>query len=800
MKSIKNLITLFGFLISSCLFPQSYSIEGIVVDDNGQALELATVFVYENDASTLVLGATTEKGGHFKMQLAGGVEYVLVASFLEHRSAPVPFALSNHKNLGTIAINTENNLSEVSVVAEKPKLERKVDRYVFKVQNTSLVQGTIADVLSRTPGLLAINGQLNYKGETGIGIMINEKLINLPEQNVWDMLTNAPAGAIKSIEVITNPPAKYSAEGTILVNIVMEGNLVAGYNGGVNIGFGQGNFPKYTIGTDHFFKTKKTALTLSYGYSDRKGTNRFVDNTNFSNNGIISNWDADQNRVRNTTAHSVNVFYDQKLSERTSFSVALVNMITPTKNLDINTNTQIMGPNDENFTNFLSKNTLLRNELSSSTFLDIDHKFPNTKNRLSAAVHFTYFEKEREQDIANAFFDAEGDQVDEIDFNTFSGQQIRLATAQLDYDAKMGKTYHFSTGLKFAGIDSNSDLFQNGTEGLSNNIGATNGSFNYDEQIYAAYGNLDFSWQNTDVALGLRMEYTESQGTLVDNGEVFKNVYLEWFPNFSIKHDLEKERSLLLYYYRRITRPRYEQINPFQLFQSYNSTVEGNPRLQPATRHYLAAGYNFNKWIGFEFFYRYRRNQLRTLTYQDNSEKIVRFINANVNRELGYGFDVIVNKKITSFWSTYLIASYYYLGNRFQDLESGVLGTTSGWTFNMTNNNNFSFLQDRDLTVDFDIQYRSTLAFGNTKSEPYGSVNLSFRKQLWNGNGSISAGVTDIFSQRAYMERRRFLNQDNSSFIDPETPVVNINFRYKFGNTAMESNKKRKRQGEVDRI
>ena len=261
-------------------------------------------------------------------------------------------------------------------------------------------------------------------------------------------------------------------------------------------------------------------------------------------------------------------------------------------------------------------------------------------------AHYTYFENDRNQDINNTFFDDQNGAIDQIDFTTLSNQQIRIYSGQIDYSSKIVSNGRFESGIKYVGIDSNSALFQNGLEPIMSAITTSDGSFEYDESTLAGYFDVDVNWKKTKLSLGLRAEYTESKGHQPQTDTTFKNDYLEWFPNFSIRHDLGHDKNLLLYYYRRITRPRYEQINPFQLFQGFNSTVEGNPRLLPATRHYLAAGYDFNKWIGFELFYRYRLNQLRLLTFQDNTNNLVRFVNSNVKRELGYGLDIIFNKKI----------------------------------------------------------------------------------------------------------------------------------------------------------
>jgi hypothetical protein len=800
LKFPKEQLALLGFLISSFVFPQNYTITGIIVASEAKPLEFATVSVFNEIDNQLVTGSTSDDKGRFVVGPMEKGKYYLIASYLQSKTEQIAISLASDIDVGTLILPLENQLDEVAVIAERPKLERRADRYVFTIEKTSLVDGNISDLLSRTPGLLVINDQLNYKGESGIGVMINDKLINLPPENVWEFLKNASAGAVQAVEVITNPPARYSAEGNVLINIKMKGILVAGYNGSVNGTFGQGDFPKYGLGTEHFFKTKKSALTVGYGWSDRKEASGFLDVTNFNENGVASKWSADQNRIRNNLAQTLSVFYDYTIDKNTTLSINSINQLTPREDQDILTDTQITGNNTDNFQSFLSNNQVTKNVLNSSTYLEFDKKFSEGKQRFSTMAHFTYFDNERNQVVNNAFFDTAQELVDEIDFNTLSTQQIRIITAQADYESEVGKKTTLSVGTKFAGIDSNSSLLQEGVQNLNNGILAADGSFDYDEQIYAAYTDFDFAWTSTNLSLGLRMEYTETKGEQTATGEVFRNNYLEWFPNLSFKHELTDDKSILAYYYRRITRPRYDQINPFQLFQGFNSTVEGNPRLQPAIRHYLAAGYNFNKWIGFELFYRYRRNQLRRLTFQDNTGNLVRFVSSNVDRELGYGIDLMVNKKITSFWQSYLLWTYYYLDNRFQDLESGQFGTTSGWTLELTNNNSFTLLPSKDLFIDLDIRYRSPYAFGNTTARSYGSVNLSAQKRFCDGRASLSMGVTDIFSQRAFLEERRFNNQNNTSFIDPETPIFNTTFRYRFGNTQMKNNKKRKRQGEVQRL
>lgn len=771
-----------------------------MVDGNGQPLEIANVILFRTKDTSLAQATTTNETGKFLFEITQPDSYWVKVSYVESELTTVEFEVKESIDLGKLVLDISSHLDEIVVVADKPKLERKADRYVFSVANTSLIDGTIVGALSRTPGIMMINNQLTFKGESNIGIMINGKLVNLPSKNVIDLLNNTSAGAIKSIEIITNPPAKYSAEQSLLINVIMDGGLVSGYNGSVNTSFGQGDFPKYGFGTDHFFKSRKTDFTFSYSFSDNKDFLRFVDNTNFIDSSGTSSWNSDQVRVKNTASHNISLFSDIGLGERTTLSITAINQLTPNKDQDIETVTRLTGIFDEGFSSFISKNPVFGNTISSSLYLDVSHKFPNAKKNLSASLHFTHYDEERGQELSNVFFNEQGQIIDEIDFGTNQNQQINIYSAQIDFDSNLGEKGNYYVGSKFAKIDSKSELTQEGTEGLTTNLLASQGVFDYDEQIYAAYASANLNYEKLQMAFGLRAEYTRSKGNLISGDEEFENEYLEWFPSFSTKYDLGNDRNLLLYYYRRITRPRYNQINPFQLFQGYNSTVEGNPGLQPATRHYLAGGYNFNKWLGVEFFYRHRRNQLRILTFQDNANNILRFVNTNVDRELGYGIDVIINKRITSFWQSYALISYYYLDNRFQDLETDVFGSTSGWTFVFTNNNSFSFLPNKDLAVDLDFRYHSPATYGNVEKSSFGSVNMSLNKRLWSGKGSIGFGIQDIFSQSSYKEIRFFLDQDNTSFTHLEIPIANFNFRYRFGNTTINPNKKRKQDREVNRI
>ncbi len=167
-------------------------------------------------------------------------------------------------DIGDLIISNEAQaLDEVVVTSQKPRLVELADRYVFNIENTALSDSDIWDVLKRTPGIVIVNNKLTVNNVGNIGILINGRKVNIPERDIINLLSGSSASKVEAIEVITNPPVKYSAEGGLLIDIKMKTNLIAGYNGSVYNRYTQGVFAKHTLGTDHFFKGKKIDFSLS---------------------------------------------------------------------------------------------------------------------------------------------------------------------------------------------------------------------------------------------------------------------------------------------------------------------------------------------------------------------------------------------------------------------------------------------------------------------------------------------------------------------------------------------------------
>lgn len=802
---MKNSFSHLYFLVffTTFTFSQEFEVSGTVVTIENEPIVFANVLLLNTKDSAIVKGTSTNDHGEFIFNDVLGGKYLLKASYIESFSSTTPIDVFENTNVGDLAIvDTNQELDEVTVTYQKPTLLRKVDRLVFNVANTALSDGTIWDLLKHTPSVSEIQGVLTVKGSSDITVMINSRKVNLPKSDLINLLSGASASSVESIEVITNPPSKYSAEGGMLIDIKMSKNLIAGYNGAVFNQYRQGVFAKHTIGTDHYFKGKKTRFSVNYSFNKDKWLTRYTDVTNFAENGSISSvWTANQNRVLKRNRHNLNAFFDYQVNENNALSFSTVNTFNPKADILDGSRTVIDDLVANELSSFNTMNVSDGRQMNTSFYGDWIHKLKKKGAEFSVGSHYTFYDSERGQDLQTDFLDVNGTLTGENDFNTVSQQKINLYSLQADYTSPVGKSSRFETGARYAGIRSKNTITQEGFDRNQFGINPTEaGTFDYDESIYAAYISFNGEWNDWSLRSGLRAEQTETTGKLDINPTANESSYLEFFPSLSLQYSQVDKHDYSFKYYRRITRPRYNDINPFQYFESNNIVSEGNPDLQPNIATQFTIGYTYDNTYTLEFFYAINENKLNTLVFQDNNANVTRYISSNLEGNFSYGFDLNFDKDITNFWNSNILATYLFRKDEFNDINSGQLVENSIGSLILHSYQSFTLLKDRSLFIDLSFLYRSPRVNGNNRFDSLSKLGLTFRKNIWDKKASLSLGVSDIFNQGYLFSTRQFLDQNNSTFTRQENRLLTFAFRYKFGNTGIKTNKKRKRLDERRRI
>ena len=797
----------FLYLVISNLLVYSTSaqlneISGTVEDHEEKPLPLANVVVSLAADSTFVKGTATDDQGIFILRGLPKNRYLIYASYIRSTSDFVLLDLEKDTDLGTLKIsNTTQELEEVEVISQRPVLEQKIDRLVFKVENTALTDTDVWDLLSKTPSVMVTGERLMINGDGNVGVLINGRRVNLPEADINNLLSGTSASNVEAVEVITNPPAKYSAEGGMLINIIMKKNLIAEYNGTVFNRYRQGVYAKHSLGTDHFFKGNKSDFSVNYTFSKDKNIRRHDDFVNFfGENNSVSTWVSSQDYLRRIERHGLNLFYDYQFNKKSRLSLATINSWNPGNSRLFDTQTTIDGLDDADFSSFHTLNASGENTLNTSFYADYVQGMKKSGEQLSISLHYTFYEYDRMQGMYSDFYDTDGTFIDTNSFSANSNNQISLYSAQLDYKTPIGNM-NLETGIRYAGISSGSTNEQNvmGVDQIPIDLVEV-GKFNYEESIYAAYVGLDGQKDDWNYKGGLRTEYTNALGVFDSEMPDVKNDYLKVFPSFSIQYSPDSNHNYKLWYYRRIIRPRFVIANPFQYFQTNNSVFENNPNILPSTRHYVAAAYTFAKFYTVDIFYRNQKNPIREMVLQDNGTKALFFKQVNFIDNVAYGLDLTLNKSFTNFWNTYAYFSVHERTFRFLDETTNNILKNNKWAWSLQFNNSFTLLEDKSLFADVRFYHNSKAVIGNTVQDDWSYLTISLRKSLLKKKASISLGVEDIFNQRSTVAVRNYSDQDNFSDYRFESRLLTFGFRYRFGNTGIKDNQKSKRTEERGRL
>ncbi|ULC58255.1 TonB-dependent receptor [Flaviramulus sp. BrNp1-15] len=803
---IKKSITYFLFLFSSFCISQEYSITGNLEDINNNPIAYANVVLLELEDSIPVEGTTSDDSGNFTFNHINKGVYLLKISFLGFEEYNSQINLDKNIVLETIILKENlQELEDVTVVAKRPTIKRMVDRLVFNVENSTLSNNNVLDVLKQTPGVLVYDGKITVKQSTPV-VYINDRRVHLSSSEVQQLLEGTSAGNAKSIEVITNPPAKYEAEGGAVLNIVTSKNIVAGYNGSVFGNYKQGSeFPKYTFGTSHFFKAKKLNTYLNYSVSPRKDYRNNTEYVNFiENDEFTTSWETDYKRVRRSENHNINANIDYDIDDNNQIGFSTNMLVVPREGTKTNINslTEVFDANKNLDSTFFTNNRAVDETFNFAFTLDYTHRFKKEGEKLSVSLHNTYYDSSNFQDVNTDYNLPDQTLLRTNKFQTFTSQEIKLYTGQVDYELPINDSSQFEAGLKVSNINSTSILdqfiFKNDVkeEDLDNSD-----TFLYDELNYAAYTSYSKDWDKWSLKLGLRTELTDIKGNSISTNLVNSNNYIKFFPSLHVLNRINDKNEIYFNYKKRIYRPRYSQLNPFKFFLNDNTYVTGDPNLKPQIDDVFTLGYTFNQKFTFEAYYRYEDDPAIEIMFQDNENKTLKNINTNIDNSVSYGLDFMTFTGIVNNWDLYVLSSVFYYDNKFFAIESNnQLYNTEKWSVYAQIINYISLLKDKSLNAEISYLYISPFIEGASEVGVRSSLDINFRKILWNNRASISLGIVDVFNKQNFTETTKYLNQDALLKSRMENRLFTFGFNYKFGNFRLNINKKEIELNERDRL
>ena len=782
-------------------FGQDFSFRGQVVDINEEPLSFVNVLVARASDSTFVKGSSTDDSGNFKIEGLPSDSYFVKFSYIGYAELLIPLILNEDKNLTTVVLEEDvTSLDEVNITVKKPTIKKEADRLIFSVENTALVEGDMLQVIRSTPGVLVQESGITVKGATPV-VYINDRKIQLSPSEITQLLESSSANSIKSVEVITNPSAKYDADSGVVISIVMGKNLISGYHGSVSTAYTQGVFPRYDANTNHFFKNEKLSFNLNYNFSKDQLARPSEDNIDyFHEDGMIDQiWRSDSHRNTKKDTHNASFNFDYFIDEKNTLSLSSSLLLVPDLAYRIDGRTLINEPSGELQSSFNSLNN--SEDDTQNLAFDLDYRHDFKKGNIKFNSHYTNYQYERLQGIQTDYFDASGNPTQINAFRTDADQATDILTSKIDYSIPLNDKSDFEAGIKYSGvtIESGIDQFTINPDSGNEMLDASNSDeFDYDENVYAAYANYALSTEKWSVNVGLRAEQTTIEGNSRSEQQVNTQDYLELFPNASIQYNLSDNFEVHSNYKRSIRRPNYADLNPFRVFVNENLIAQGNPGLQPTfTDHYVIGTTLFGKFT-IEAYYKNIIDDVYELPFQDNDNQIITYTSTNLDESTDYGFDFLTYFNLADWWYVYAVTSFYNVEER-TDFGLGSV-TRDLWSNYSEVYNDFTFLKDGSLTASLSLTYWSKIQTGLRTVDGRFYSELAISKSILKNRASISLSAGDLFNKQDERSRFRVLNQSSSVTTDIDNRFIKLGFRYNFGNTRLENNKRGISQEERDRI
>lgn len=798
------------YLFGPVLSAQTIQLSGTVQDSQGDAISLVDVVLSSavletkgnpgfNITSTTL---TAEDGGFVLTELEAGTYMIQVSSF-GFKSNRQRLSLTESTHLGAITlIESIEELDETVILTKRPILKKEPGKLVFTIAETSIATGDAIQVLSKTPGVFTFGDKITIKNKAPV-VYINDRRLFIPINDVFTFLKGMDGSTIERVEVITNPSAKYDAEGSMVLSIYTSKNIATGYKGTINGTYEQAVYPKYLLGTTHFFKNEWLDLSVNYSFSPRKEFKNQDDEIQFFSpgNAVYSRWESKFARTTNSNRHQGTIDALITLDDKNSIRISSTLFNAPNTEYNNDVSTEMRNAQFQLDSTFTTIGFLSNDKSNVNYELSYQSKIGDKGAGLQTRLTYIDYDDSQFQEVGTRYFTPQGMLLRVNQFFTNANQDSNIFVGQMDATIPSKKA-ELLAGLKYTNSDSKSalDFFEMEDNTITFNPDLSD-QFSYDESIYAAYVSYNQNWEKWSIDGGIRAEYTDITGNSIALGQVNTDRYFELFPSISLQHQLDDKNSLGISYARRISRPKYQSLNPFKYFLNENNFNSGNPELSPAIDNKIMLSYGLKDTWFFDLYYHHTDKTLSTLTFQDNSAQIIRTTEANLIRDFQYSLDVTYAKPIANWLYLSVYTSAFYFENEFYALESEpetYINNTFGFYAQMYSGWTLSKIEA--ITADLTAVYLSDYIYGSYTYGNQFNLSLSFRKGLWNKRASIQVGVDDMFNTYNVPINSKYYNQNNSYFAQPETRLFRIGFTYKFGNSYLKNLDKRGNSQEGERL
>ncbi len=774
------------------------TIKGKVIDAENQApLEFATISLFNKKDSSLITGGLTEPDGTFAVKAKIGQMYAIL-EYISYDPQTVDVVIDRDAirsgnrsiDLGIIGLALSGiALDNIEIRAEKSETQFSLDKRVFNVGKDLANQGGSAeDILDNVPSVTVdIEGAVSLRGSAGVRILIDGKPSGLANQDNANGLRSIPANLIESVEVITNPSARYEAEGMAgIINIVLKKDKGSGFNGSFDVSAG---FPEQAgLGANLNYRKDKVNWFANYGLRRRtgpgsgksflqqdRGTETFFQETFRTNE-------------RSSLSNSIRFGIDYLPNEKETLTGAFLYRRSDEDNFGSLTYNDYLNTFPGNLTS-----TTLRTDDEQEDESNLEYsvnyrkEYSSRKHTLEATVQY----QDNIESEGSDFFEEStvfvGDAIADLVQRSDNDESQRQWLFQLDFNKPIGKDGKFELGARSSlrSINNDYEVLQEEDGTLQKLIGLSN-NFNYDENVHAVYSIYGNKASKFSYQLGLRSEFSDILTELLETNEVNPRDYFNFFPSAFFNYELSEGSTIQTNYSRRIRRPRFWDLNPFFTFSDSRNTFSGNPNLDPEFTdsyeiNYIS--YADDLTISGGLFYRHTTDVIQRIL-QFNEDGTTNRLPQNLATGDDYGVELTLQYSGLKWLRLNGSANFFQQQINGQNINDRFESNTSTWNTRWTSR--FTFWKGSDLQLRFN--YRAPRETVQGRSNGIASLDLGWSKDVMGKSGTLTLSVRDVFNSR----RRQGTTVGENFFRESEfqwrARTASLSFNYRI-------NQKKKRGG-----
>jgi iron complex outermembrane recepter protein len=809
----KLVLFLAGFvLLSSVVVAQQ--ITGTVKDGQGKGIEKATVSLLMGKDSSVIKLAVTAVSGKYSFAAPVAGTYLISATYVGYSPVyPAPFEVSGTAEISLpdmMIDKTTGSLGAVTVTSKKPMVEVRADKTILNVEETINATGTdVLGLLRKSPGVLVDkDDNLSLAGKNGVKVYIDGKPTPLAGADLANYLKSIQSAQVEAIELITNPSAKYDAAGNAgIINIKLKKNKAFGTNGSVNAGYNIGVYPKYNGGINFNQRNKGINVFGDYNYSNSKVNSpfnlyRIVLDTIFNNNVDL---------VLGTKSHVFKTGADFFIDKKNTLGV-LINGNLSENSFNNNSRTLISYKPTGVVNRVLVTNNV-NNMKGNNVNFNLNYRFADTAgHELNVDGDYGLYRNKGNQLQPNFYYNPAGTTLlSQVMYRFISPTDINIYTFKADYEQNFqkgrlgfgGKTSVISTENNFQRFN----VQQLNPEQKLLDLSRSN-QFNYKENINALYINYNKQFKAVMFQAGVRMENTVTTGDsygLNTDGSVnksskqgFERKYTDFFPSAALTFNKNPMNQWGVSYSRRIDRPAYQDLNPFEFKLDEYTFLKGNINLRPQYTNIVTLTNTYKYKLNTSLSYSHVKDVFTFLV--DTTETSKSFLTRKnlatqdvVALNISYPF---MYKNYTAFVNFSGNYSHYKAdfggGSRVIDLDAA--------SFNIYMQHSYKFGKKQDWTAEVSGWYNSPAIWeGAFKSKSMWTMDAGMQKNIFKGKGTFKVSVSDIFFTMKFSGYTDFAGQYSRFSGTFESRQFKTALTWRFGSNTVKAARDRKDASEEEK-